>query len=80
MELVSTRRLGIPKTKKEAFLKLEENNIITPEMSRNMQKMIGFRNIAIYDYKKIENSIIQDVIENHLEELLDFVRSILNKE
>lgn len=80
MYVISTRKLGIPKTKKEAFQKLEENEIITQIISQNMQRMIGFRNIAIHDYKKIDNSIIQDVIENHLDELLDFVRMILNRE
>ena len=29
-------------TKKEAFIKLEENNLISKEISINMQKMIGF--------------------------------------
>ena len=78
MYIVSTRKLGIPQTKKEAFIKLEENNIITKEMSENMKKMIGFRNIAIHDYKEIDEKILQDVIENHLEELLTFARQMLN--
>ena len=47
-------------------------------MSENMQKMIGFRNIAIHDYKQIDEKILQDVIENHLVDLTDFARAILN--
>ena len=49
MYIVSTRKLGIPQTKKEAFKKMEENNIISKEMSKNMQNMTGFRNIAIHE-------------------------------
>ena len=78
MYIVSTRKLGIPQTKKEAFIKLEENNIISKEMSENMKSMIGFRNIAIHDYKEIDEKILQDVIENHLDELLMFARQMLN--
>ena len=43
-----------------------------------MKKMIGFRNIAIHDYKQIDEEILKDVIENHLQELLDFARQMLN--
>ena len=78
MYIVSTRKLGIPQTKKEAFIKLEENNIISKEISENMKRMIGFRNIAIHDYKEIDEKILQNVIENHLEELLVFARQMLN--
>ena len=43
-----------------------------------MKAMIGFRNIAIHDYKQIDEEILQDVIKNHLEELLEFARTMLN--
>lgn len=78
MYIVSTRKLGIPQTKKEAFKKLEENGIISKQMSKNMQNMIGFRNIAVHDYKQIDESILQEVIEKHLNDLLEFARTILN--
>lgn len=78
MYVVSTRKLGLPQNKREAFVMLEENKIIDSNMSRNMQGMIGFRNIAVHDYKEIDEDILKDVIENHLTELLDFARIILN--
>lgn len=78
MYIVSHRKLGVPQTKKEAFLKLEEHGLIENEMSTNMQNMIGFRNIAIHDYKQIDEDVLKDVIENHLNDLLDFARAILN--
>ena len=75
--IVSTRKLGLPQTKREAFILLEENNIIDSKMSRNMQGMVGFRNIAVHDYKEIDEEILKDVIENHLNDLLDFARILL---
>lgn len=42
-----------------------------------MQGMIGFRYIAVHDYKEIDEDILKDVIENHLTDLLDFARVIL---
>ena len=78
MYIVSTRKLGIPQTQKEAFKKLEESGIISSQMSKNMQNMIGFRNIAVHDYKQIDESILKEVIENHLNDFLEFARDILN--
>lgn len=75
--IVSTRKLGLLQTKREAFILLEENNIIDSKMSKNMQGMVGFRNIAVHDYKKIDEEILKDVIENHLNDLLDFARILL---
>lgn len=78
MYIVSTRKLGLPQNKREAFVLLEENKIIDSKMSKNMQGMVGFRNIAVHDYKEIDEDILKDVIENHLTDLLDFARVILN--
>ena len=75
--IVSTRKLGLPQTKREAFILLEENNIIDSKMSKNMQGIVGFRNIAVHDYKEIDEEILKDVIENHLNDLLDFARILL---
>lgn len=77
MYIVSTRKLGLPQTKRDAFKLLEENRIIDKDMSKNMQNMIAFRNIAVHDYKDIDDEILQDVIEKHLEDLLQFARVIL---
>jgi len=31
-----------------------------------LKKMIGFRNIAIHDYKKIDTEILKSTLENNL--------------
>ena len=78
MYIVSSRKLGIPQEKREAFELLEKNHLISKDMSENMKKMIGFRNIAVHDYKRIDEKILKEVLDGHLEELLDFARTILN--
>lgn len=80
MYVVSTRKLGLPQNKREAFTLLEEQQIIDTTMSKNMQGMVGFRNIAVHDYKEIDEEILKNVMENHLKHLLDFARVILNLE
>lgn len=80
MYVVTTKKLGFPQNRREAFEILEKNKIIDSNMSRNMKGMVGFRNIAIHDYKELDNDILREVIENHLTELTDFVRLMLNLE
>lgn len=42
--------------------------------------MNGFRNIAVHDYKEIDNEVLKNVIENNLNDLLEFARTMLNIE
>lgn len=78
MYVVTTRKLGIPQTKKDAFVKLNENNLISDDMCSKMKGMVGFRNIAIHEYKEIDEDIVRDVIENHLGDITEFVRTMIN--
>ena len=77
MYAISNRNLGTPQTKKEAFEVLYKEEIITKEMCNNLKNMAGFRNIAVHDYKQIDNAIIVDVIENHLDDLIEFIKVFL---
>lgn len=80
MYIISTKRLGIPQTKREAFEILLKNNLISENTYKNMKAMVGFRNIAVHDYQEIDENILIDVIENHLTDLTDFAREMLNLE
>lgn len=78
MYVVSTRKLGVPQVKREAFELLYKNNLIDKEMYINMKNMVGFRNIAIHDYKNIDDEVLIDILDNHLEELRAFSKVMLN--
>lgn len=78
MYIVSTKKLGIPQSKREAFELLEREKIISSQMCKNMKNMTEFINIAIHEYRQIDVEILQDVIENHLKDLIDFARKMLN--
>ena len=107
MYIISTKKLGLPQTKKEAFDILEKIDIemqqgieailkeeikkgkkllnteyyngsyvIIGDLEGNLKAMVGFRNIAIHEYKQIDEEILQDVIENHLNDLINFARKM----
>jgi len=39
--------------------------------------MVGFRNIAVHDYQKINLDIVKQIIEKHLKDLKGFAERIL---
>ena len=77
--VVSTKALGMPHSNSEAFEILYQNQLINEETLKNMKGMIGFRNIAVHAYREVDEEILQDVIENHLKDLTESARQMLNE-
>lgn len=56
-------------------------SIIDPALSRVLQGMVGFRNIAVHQYQDPDLDIVESVIQKNLDDLLAFaeiVRGQLN--
>ncbi|MEB2281622.1 DUF86 domain-containing protein [Lysinibacillus xylanilyticus] len=77
MHIVSDLKLGLPKTSREAFKFLEENDIIDHSLAKTLINMVGFRNIAVHDYQAIELNILQAIIEKHLSDFKTYTEAIL---
>ena len=56
---------------------LEKEGIIEKELSKKLQGMVGFRNIAVHNYQELDIEILKGIIENNLEDSFDLVRKIL---
>ena len=76
--IIKIKSLGVPQSHRDAFIKLEKEKIITPELSKNLQAMAGFRNIAVHDYSSINIEVGMNIIEHHLTDLQTFAQIILN--
>ena len=72
MHLVKEKKLGIPQESKDAFLMLSEADLLDKELSERLMKMVGFRNIAVHDYKKLNLEIVKSIVNNDLDVFLDF--------
>jgi uncharacterized protein YutE (UPF0331/DUF86 family) len=77
MHIVAEKKLGLPQTSRDAFTLLETEGIIPSSLSKKMQAMVGFRNIAVHDYQEINLLILQKIIENHLVDFMQFTKTIL---
>ena len=76
---IKVRKLGLPKESKESFRLLAQNSIIPDGLADKLEKMIGFRNTLVHEYQKLDIKLMIDVIENHLDDLLDFTNYILKE-
>jgi uncharacterized protein YutE (UPF0331/DUF86 family) len=77
--LIKKHKCGVPTSSRESFDLLAQHKIISTPLSQKLQKMVGFRNIAIHEYQKLNSQIIVAIIENGLEDLLDFTFEIKDK-
>lgn len=73
MHIISEKRLGIPQSSRDGFDVLNKNNIIDDKLAKSLKAMVGFRNIAVHDYKKIEIKIVQMIIEKHLGDFKELI-------
>jgi uncharacterized protein YutE (UPF0331/DUF86 family) len=64
------RRLGVPGDARESIFLLERHGLIAPDLSSRLQKMIGFRNIALHQYQDLDFDIVEAVIRERLDDLL----------
>lgn len=77
--LIKKHKYGIPTSSRESFEILAQHKIISIPLCQQLQKMVGFRNIAIHEYQKLNSQIIIAIIENGLEDLLAFTFEIKDK-
>ncbi|MEN6376035.1 MAG: DUF86 domain-containing protein [Smithella sp.] len=75
--IIAAEGLGVPDTIKDNFLRLEQAGIIGRDLSKRMQAMVGFRNIAIHDYQAINVDILKTILGKHLKDLEEFYTEIL---
>lgn len=78
MHIVAEEKLGLPQNSRDAFSLIEEKGIIDAPLSAKMKAMIGFRNIAVHDYQEINLVILQKILENHLDDFLQYTSAILS--
>jgi len=74
--LIRRRRLGIPGESRESFAILSREKAIPVDLGERLQKMVGFRNVAVHQYRDLDMEIVEVVITRHLDDLLAFAETI----
>lgn len=74
MHQVRQWRLGVPQESRDAFDLLAKAGKLDPGLAGKMAKMVGFRNIAIHDYRALNLDIVRAIIAEHLDDFLALSR------
>lgn len=77
--MVRIRNLGLPQSNRDTFIKLEKDGIISADLSKNLQAMTGFRNLAVHDYGSMNLEVVITIIENNLEDLVTFAELMVRQ-
>lgn len=71
--VVSDDRLGEPDTNKELFDLLVKAGKLPAALASTLRDMAGFRNVIVHGYDDVDLGVVEDVVRNHLDDLLQFV-------
>lgn len=74
--VISFKNLRKPSALAESFYILNEEDIISRELTEKMARMVGFRNVVAHDYEKINYDIVYDILQNRLEDIKEFIKNI----
>ena len=74
MHLIASLRLGVPQESREAFALLVRGGGLPAGLGESLQRMVGFRNIAMHEYRALDLEIVRDIVERRSEELLAFAK------
>ena len=75
--LIRRERLGVPQSARDVFALLAQGGWIAPALADGLKRMVGFRNIAVHDYKALQLPITVAIIEKHLDEFLQYSQAVL---
>ena len=74
---VSRRGLGVPADSADAFTILERESILSASVAERMRRMVGFRNVAVHEYRRLDPAIVRTVVEHRLGDFEALCRDLL---
>lgn len=77
MHIVRIHGLGPPQESRDAFVLLIDAGFLSKPLGDRLMRMVGFRNIAIHEYQKLNLDVVKAIIEDHLTDFTDFAQQAL---
>lgn len=74
---VSRRGLGVPTDSADAFTILERESVLSATVAERMRRMVGFRNVAVHEYRRLDPSVVRTVVEHRLGDFESLCRDLI---
>ena len=77
--IVSQGNMGVPGSTSELFYSLEENGFLNRSLTEKMVKAVGFRNLIVHEYGKLDLKRAFDISQNDINDLKEFLKAVMQK-
>lgn len=77
MYVVSQRKLGVPQDSRDACTLLQVAGILPVNLATRMQRMVGFRNVAVHEYTRLNLDVVLAIITKQLDDFRTFPSTIV---
>ena len=77
MYVISQRRLGVPQDSRDAFTLLQTAGILSADLATRMQRMVGFRNVAVHEYTRLNFDVVHAIITKQLDDFRTFSSTVV---
>ncbi|HLR25146.1 MAG TPA: DUF86 domain-containing protein [Fodinibius sp.] len=74
--ILSSSEQDVPDTMADTFLQLNKLDILTDSTAKVMKKAVGFRNIAVHNYHKINWEIVFNITKYQVDDFKQFAHEV----
>ena len=76
MHIVSREHLGLPQNSADAFRLLVEAKILSQPIAHSLTAMVGFRNVAVHEYQRMDMSVLHAIGDSRWKDLTAFCEQL----
>jgi uncharacterized protein YutE (UPF0331/DUF86 family) len=77
--IIGEEGLGVPGSTSEMFYLLEESGYLDRDLAEKMVKAVGFRNLIVHQYSKVEMKRVFEIAQKDIQDLREYLVAILRK-
>lgn len=77
--IISEESFGVPGSTTEMLYILGKNGYLDNDLTQKMVKAVGFRNLILHEYGKIELEQAYEIAQNDINDLNEYLKAIFKK-
>ena len=77
--IISEEGWGVPGSTNEMFYLLEEHDFLNRNLTEKMVKCVGFRNLLVHAYARIELEQVFEITQKDIHDLEAYLKSLFNR-
>lgn len=74
--IIADEGFRAPENYRDVFRILEEEKVITPPLCKKLEQMVGFRNIVVHLYERVDLETVYAIFKRRLGDFTQFIQAI----